>query len=240
MPSTPPVAVVTGANRGLGFEVARALARQGYETVIASRDALAGKAAADRLQSDGLPVSCQPVDVTRPEAMARLAGHLDRRFGRLDALVNNAGIFPEHDAGAGAPGLLELPMDELQRHLDSNALGALRACQALVPLMRRLGRGRIVNLTSGYALLARIQAGFPAYRLSKALLNAITCQLAAELGPEGILVNAVDPGWVRTAMGGPRAPREPAEAAADVVAALQLPADGPQGCLLRRGEVQPW
>ncbi len=240
MPVSRPVAVVTGGNRGLGFEVARALAREGFEAVITSRDALAGKAAADRLQSDGLAVSCQPVDVTRPEAVERLADYLERRFERLDALVNNAGIFPEHAASQQGPGLLALPMNELQRHLDTNALGALRVSQALVPLMRRQGHGRIVNLTSGYAQLARIQAGFPAYRLSKALLNAITCQLAAELAPEGMLVNAVDPGWVRTSMGGPRAPREAAEAAADVVAALQLPADGPNGRLLRRGEVQPW
>ena len=240
MSASPALAVVTGASRGIGLETSRALARDGFRVWLTARDETRGRDAADGLAREGLDVTFHRLDVTSDADARELALHLEGATGGLQALVNGAGIFPEYGAGPDAPDLLELPLGELRRHLETNALGALRVTQALAPALRRAGDARVVNLTTGYARLSRMEAGFPAYRLSKALLNAITCQLAATFGSEDILVNAVDPGWVRTDMGGPRAPRSAAEAAADVVAAVRLPPGGPRGGLLRRGEVQPW
>ncbi|WP_435101274.1 SDR family NAD(P)-dependent oxidoreductase [Arhodomonas sp. AD133] len=236
------IAVVTGANRGIGFETCRQLARAGIKPILTSRDGLLGKAAADKLQSEGLEVAYQPLDVTRPESIRRLADFLENGFGRADVLINNAGIFPEHTGrdGAPTPSVLEVEDAVLEQHLAVNAYGPLHLAQTLVPLMRRHGYGRIVNLTSGYAQFSRMGRGFPAYRFSKAGLNVITRLLAAETDGENILVNAVDPGWVRTRMGGAQASASPAEAAGRVVELAQLGDDAPTGRLFRHGEVVDW
>lgn len=236
------IAVVSGGNRGIGFETARQLARAGIKPVVTSRDGLLGKAAADKLQSEGLDVAYHPLDVTRPESIRRLTEFLGNSFDRVDILINNAGIFPEHtgEDGAPAPGILEVAEAALQEHLSVNAFGPLRLAQALVPIMRRHGYGRVVNLTSGYAQFSRMGRGFPAYRFSKAGLNAITRLLAAETDGENILINAVDPGWVRTRMGGRNAHTTPAEAAARVVEAACLPDGSPSGALYRHGEPVAW
>lgn len=234
------VAVVTGANRGLGFAVSRQLAQHGVHVVLTSRDGLQGKAAVDKLQAEGLDVSLLPLDLDRDETLVRLRDQLAEQRGRLDILVNNAGIFPELDARGGDPGLLEVPREMLERALATNALAPLRLGQLLLPLMRRHDYGRIVNVSSGYGQLARMGRGYPAYRLSKAALNAVTCQFAAETRDENILVNAVDPGWVQTRMGGGQAPTPEEEAAGWVVRAALLEDSGPSGRFLRRGEPVDW
>lgn len=234
------VAVVTGANRGLGFAVSRQLARRGLRTVLTSRDGLQGKAAVDKLQAEGLDVALQPLDLNREESLQRLRDRLAEAYGRVDVLVNNAGIFPEREGRDGDPGLLEVPREMLELALGTNALGPLRLTQLLLPLMRRHDYGRIVNVSSGYGQLSRMGRGYPAYRLSKAALNAVTCQFAAETRDENILVNAVDPGWVQTRMGGPQAPTPVDEAAGWIAQAALLDDDGPSGRFLRRGEPVEW
>ena len=237
------IAVITGANRGLGLETARQLARRGYKAVLTSRDAVQGKAAADKLQGEALDVGYHPLDVTRADSVQRLTEFLDNAFGRLDILINNAGIFPEQalaQGARGAPSVLEMPLESLRENLQTNTLGALRLIQTFVPIMRRRDYGRIVNISSGYGQLARMERGFPAYRLSKAMLNVITCLVAAELESENIKVNSVDPGWVRTRMGGAQATYSPAEAAEWVVEAATLSDDGPSGAFLKHGQPTDW
>ncbi|MFB4204928.1 3-oxoacyl-[acyl-carrier-protein] reductase FabG [wastewater metagenome] len=236
------VALITGGNRGIGFETARQLARAGIKPVLTSRDGLLGKAAADKLQSEGLDVAYHPLDVTRETSIQGLMDFIANAFDRVDVLVNNAGIFPEHapSDGTPAPGILEVDRATLDEHLAVNAYGPLRLAQAIVPIMRRHGYGRIVNVTSGYAQFSRMGRGYPAYRFSKSGLNAITRLLAAETDGENILVNAVDPGWVRTRMGGGQANTSPQEAAARVVEAACLPDGSPTGALLRHGEAVAW
>lgn len=237
------IALITGANRGLGLETARQLARRGYKTVLTSRDGVQGKAAADKLQGEALDVGYHPLDVTRAESMQRLAEFLDNAFGRLDVLINNAGIFPEQALAQGArsaPSILEVPLESLRENLQTNAFGPLRLIQLIVPLMRRHDYGRIVNISSGYGRLARMERGFPSYRVSKAMLNVITCLVAAELESENIKINSVDPGWVRTRMGGTQASYSPAEAAEWVVEAATLSDDGPSGVFLKHGYPVDW
>lgn len=237
-PDTRPVAVVTGANRGLGFETCRQIARAGYRVIITSRDGLLGKAAADKLHGEGLEAGYQPLDVTRDESIIRLREFLENAFGRLDILVNNAGVFPERERQS--PRILEVDSEMILGNMEVNTLGPLRVTQELLPLMRRNAYGRIVNVSTGYGRLSRMDADFPAYRLSKAALNAVTAMLAAETRGENILVNAVDPGWASTRMGGESAPTSPAEAARWIVAAATLDADGPRGRLLHRGAAVEW
>jgi len=235
------VAVVTGANRGIGFETARQIARLGYKVVVTSRDGLQGKAAADKLQSEALDVGYHPLDVTRPESVRRVVEFLENAFGRADVLVNNAGVFPEIALENGrGQSIMEVDLEMVRTSLETNALGTLQVTRALVPLMRRNGYGRIVNLSTGYAQLTNMGGRFVGYRMSKAGVNVLTRVFAGELADENILVNSVDPGWVRTRMGGPNATRSTAEAAEGIVWAATLPDDGPTGGFFKAGEAIPW
>jgi NAD(P)-dependent dehydrogenase (short-subunit alcohol dehydrogenase family) len=153
--------------------------------------------------------------------------------GRLDVLVNNAGIYP-----GGRPS--ELDLDVAEQAWQINALGAWRVAQAAIALMRAGAWGRIVNVSSEAGSLVSMDASMPAYNVSKAALNAITRVLAADLRGTGILVNAACPGWVRTDMGGPGAPRSPEQGAASVLWAVDLPDDGPTGGFFRDGRALPW
>ncbi len=235
------IAVVTGANRGLGFETARQLGRMGYRVMVTSRDGLLGKAAADKLQSESLESGYQPLDVTRDDSIIRLREFLENAFGRLDVLVNNAGIFPERSReGGGSMSVMDVDGETLRASLEVNTLGPLRVTQELLPLMRRHGYGRVVNVSSGYGRLVGMAADYPAYRLSKAALHAVTRLFSAETSGEDILVNAVDPGWAQTRMGGKQAKNTPAEAARWIVDAAMLASDGPRGRLLHHGEPVDW
>ncbi|MEW5708576.1 MAG: SDR family oxidoreductase [Pseudomonadota bacterium] len=234
--SGPKIGVVTGANRGLGLEISRQLALRGVQVVMTARDPEKGKAAWEGLRRQGLSVEFLLLDVTAQESVDALARALERSFGGLDILVNNAGILPE---GRGAQALT-LNLEVFRQALETNALGALRLCQALSPLMKKRGGGRIVNVSSGLAQLATMGAGTPAYRVSKTALNAITRILAAELEGERIKVNAACPGWVRTDMGGPDAPRSVEEGADTPVWLALLPEDGPTGGFFRDRQPIPW
>jgi len=241
-PSNPRVALVTGANRGIGFTVVRELAHRNLTVVIGARDEEKG-ARARRLLADHGDVHDTLLDVSDAASIQTALGKVADTFGRLDVLVNNAGIQIDGETTA-----LELAPTTLQNTLETNTFGPLLLSQACIPLMKANGYGRIVNVSSVLGSLNDIanpqsdyaQVATPAYRMSKALLNAVTALLAKELRGSNILVNSVCPGWVRTDMGGPRAPRSPEEAAETPVWLATLPDDGPTGGFFRDHQPIPW
>lgn len=236
------VAVVTGANRGLGLGTSRALAQAGYRVVMAGRNQEKLEMAAAVLKSEGRAVDVFTVDVTRQQDVDALARWVEESAGRLDVLVNCAGVLREpKDFLHPGPASVFLADPEVARQtLDVNTLGPLRLCQALVPLMKRHGYGRIVNVSSGMGQLSDMGGYWPGYRMSKTALNALTRVLAAELEGTRIKVNSICPGWVKTDMGGPHAERTVEEAVPGIVWAATLPEDGPSGGFFRDGEPIPW
>jgi NAD(P)-dependent dehydrogenase (short-subunit alcohol dehydrogenase family) len=213
------LALVSGANRGIGLEVARSLARDGHR-------ALAGTRSPDAMgDTGGLDITPIELDVTDPGSIARIA------FEPLEVLVNNAGIYPPGRASA-------IDFDVVEETWQVNALGAWRLAVAAIPHMER--GARIVNVSSGAGSLDSMDATYPAYNVSKAALNAITRVLADDLRADGILVNSVCPGWVRTDMGGASASRSVEEGAASVLWAARLGPEGPTGGFFRDGKALAW
>jgi len=229
-----PVAVVTGANRGIGREVVRALAASGYLVVLGSRDPARGEAAAAGLGGASAGVVACALDVADDASVRAAAAWVGDSLGRCDALVNNAAIDYDTDARASTADLARV-----HRAMETNLFGAWRTALALLPLLRRSPRPRIVNVSSGSGSLADMSAGTPAYSVSKAALNALTRILAAELRSERVLVNAVCPGWVATDMGGAGG-RPVADGAASVTWAVLLGDDGPTGGFFRDGRPVAW
>jgi NAD(P)-dependent dehydrogenase (short-subunit alcohol dehydrogenase family) len=226
------VALVSGGNRGIGLEVCRQLAEQGITVVMGSRDAEQGREAAAGLP-DGVVV--HQLDVADPESVERLARSVEEEFGRLDMLVNNAAISnDEGQSGADAD------LDRVKEALEANLFGSWRLCEVAIPMMRRNGYGRIVNVSTGLASLEDMGGGSPGYRVSKTALNVLTRILASELRGSGILVNAVNPGWVQTDMGGTSATRTVEEGAEALVWAATLPNNGPNGGFFRDREPVAW
>ncbi|GAX40537.1 short-chain dehydrogenase/reductase SDR [Tolypothrix sp. NIES-4075] len=222
MNTTKKVAVVTGGNRGLGFEASRQLAKLQYQVVLTSRDEAKGKAAAEKLQAEGLDVTFHPLDVTSDESSQKLAEFIYQQFGKLDALVNNAGIYIDE---VGNNSVFDAKIDTVQQTIATNVYGVLRVTQALIGLMKKQNYGRIVNVSSGMGQLHDMGGGSTGYRLSKTALNALTRIFASELQGTNILVNSVCPGWVKTDMGGANATRTP-EQGVDTIVWLATHADG--------------
>jgi NAD(P)-dependent dehydrogenase (short-subunit alcohol dehydrogenase family) len=231
---TLPVAVVTGANRGIGHEVARQLAERRYRVVLGSRDLGKGRAAAARIDPGGERVTAVQLDVADGASVTAMAAWVTRELGRADVVVNNAAILYDTWARARTADLAEV-----QRALDTNLFGAWQVTQALLPLLRRSPHPRVVMVSSEAGSLQSMSGGTPAYSVSKAALNALTRLLAGELRGSGVLVNAICPGWVATDMGGGGG-RPVAEGAAGIVWAATLPDDGPTGGFFRDGEPVPW
>jgi len=229
------VALVTGANRGIGRAIAAGLAERGLTALLTARDPSQGEAAAAGLRDKGLSVAAHQLDVTDQASVDRVAAWVEKAYGRLDVLVNNAGAYYDEDQAA-----LTADLRIVQAAFDVNVLGPWRMCEALIPLMRRHHYGRVVNVSSGSGAFAEAGAGTPAYSVSKAGLNMLTVKLAAELRGTGILVNAVCPGWVRTRMGGRAAPRSPEQGADTPIWLATLPADGPTGGFFRDRRRIPW
>lgn len=230
-----PVAVVTGANRGIGREVVRALAGAGFRVVLGSRDAGRGEEAAAALGGADAGVVARALDVADDASVTAAAAWVADALGRCDALVNNAAIDYDTDARATTADL-----DRVHAALETNLFGAWRTTLAFLPLLRRSPHPRVVNVSSGSGSLADMGAGTPAYSVSKASLNALTRILAAELRGDGILVNSACPGWVQTDMGTEAAPRTVEEGADTPVWLATLPADGPTGGFFRDREPIPW
>jgi NAD(P)-dependent dehydrogenase (short-subunit alcohol dehydrogenase family) len=228
------IAVVTGANRGIGLEVARQLAGDGYVTVMGSRDLAKGEAAAQALRDEGHDVVARQLDLDDPASVSAFGQALERDYDRLDVLVNNAaGFYDTWQSG------VEADLDVVRDAFETNVLGAWRTVQACLPLLRRAAGARIVNVSSGGGALTNMGGGTPAYRVSKTALNALTRILATELRRDGILVNSVCPGWVATDMGGPGG-RPVEDGAASVMWAVRLPPDGPTGGFFRDGRRIDW
>lgn len=230
------VAIVTGGSRGIGREIARQLARSQVAVVIGARDAAKAEKAAAEMKAEGLEVASLALDVIDTKSVRRFVERVDKQFGAPGILVNNAGVFPEsHEAK-----VTEVPTSVWRETLETNLFGAVRMCREVVPLMQRLKYGRVVNVSSGLGQMNKMDAGSPAYRVSKAALNALTLTLAAEVAGEGILVNSMSPGWVRTDMGGSEAPRSVEEGAETAVWLALLPSNGPTGQFFRDRKPIPW
>lgn len=224
--ATKRVAVVTGANRGLGQAIARGLAEQGLHVVLTARSGEAAERAATALVEDGHSASGHQLDITDPASVVRTMADTGYQHGRIDVLVNNAGIAIDRGQAAGAA-----DMEKVRATLDANVMGAWRCCTAALPEMKKNGYGRIVNVTSHMGTFAEMGTGSVSYRVSKAGLNALTCILAAELREDGVLVNAASPGKVDTRLAYGKAERTPEQAADTFVWLATLPANGPTGGL---------
>lgn len=230
------VALVTGGNRGIGLEIARQLARQGQHVVLGTRTKASGETSAAQLGGQGHSSSAVELDVTDVESVQKAVVEVIGEFGRIDVLVNNAGI--AIDGSSHRPSDPEF--EKIRRTLDTNLVGAWACAGAVLPHMRAAGYGRIVNLTSNMASLElTTDALSPAYRISKAALNMLTVVLAAEVRGEGVLVNAASPGYTRTDMS-PKA-TQPVERGADTPVWLAtLPEGGPSGGYFFERSELPW
>ena len=232
------VAVVTGANRGIGFETCRQLAKKECKVILTSRDESDGKASVEQLQQESLDVLYHQLNVTDSESIAALAKFIREKFGRLDVLVNNAGIYLDASGAEGS--VFQAKVDTLRETMETNVYGPLLLCQALVPLMKEHNYGRVVNVSSGAGQLSDMHSGYPGYRISKTALNALTRIFADELKSTNILVNAVCPGWVKTDMGGSNAPRTPEQGADTIVWLATLPDGEPTGGFFRDRKPIDW
>ena len=224
-----PIALVTGANRGIGLEVCRQLAEASFDVVLASRDAAKGEQAAATLRAHGLSVTARQLDVSDPASVTAARDWLEAERGVLDVLVNNAAI--NYDTWQD---VLNADLDTVAQTFDTNTLGPWRTTLAFLPLLRRSDHPRVVNVSSAAGAWDAMTGSTPAYSLSKLALNGLTRMLANRLRADRILVNAVCPGWVATDMGGAGGRAVP-EGAASVVWAALLPDGGPTGGFYRDG-----
>jgi NAD(P)-dependent dehydrogenase (short-subunit alcohol dehydrogenase family) len=221
-----PIALVTGANRGLGRETARQLAERGYEVIVAARVEAKAREAAEAI--GGRPLA---LDVSDPRSIERAAASVTQDPGALDVVVNNAGIGSDFGVAGADP-----DFDAIQRALDTNFFGAYRLTVALLPLLRQSEHPRVVNVSSGMGGVAEMGGWSPGYRVSKAALNAMTRILATELEDAGVKVNSACPGFVATDMGGPIGAQKSVEdGASGIVWLATLPDDGPSGGFFRDG-----
>jgi NAD(P)-dependent dehydrogenase (short-subunit alcohol dehydrogenase family) len=231
------VAVVTGANRGIGLEVSRQLADDGLCVVMTGRNESEGMTARDSLDTDGRDVRFHQLDVTNDADVTSLAAYLEQAFGRLDVLVNNAGILFDDDRLEAS--VLNVSLERIRLTMEVNFYGALRVCQGMAALLCKSGAGRVVNVSSGLGQLDNMVDGYPAYGVSKTSLNALTRLYADALRKDDVLVNAMCPGLVATDMGGPKG--RPVREGADTASWLAtLPNDGPTGGLFRDRQPIPW
>ncbi|ASY33169.1 MULTISPECIES: SDR family oxidoreductase [unclassified Streptomyces] len=232
-------ALVTGANKGIGLAIARGLADLGFTVAVGARDEARGTAAAESLRAEGARSFAVALDVTSEESVAAAARTVAEEAGRLDVLVNNAGISGSTEDGAQDPTTLDL--DVVRTVLDTNVFGVVRVTNALLPLLRRAPSPRIVNVSSTMGSLSlRTGPVLAAYAPSKTMLNALTTQYARRLADTPVLVNACCPGWVATDFTGHEPDRTPREGAAIALRLATLPDDGPRGGFFDDGGVVPW
>ncbi|HEX8296866.1 MAG TPA: SDR family oxidoreductase [Chthoniobacteraceae bacterium] len=237
------IALVTGANKGIGYEIARQLGKLGMTILVAARSKSKGMGATQGLIASGIDAHPVILDVTHGPSIIRTAEYIGKEYGRLDVLVNNAGIAEDQHHTPSTT-----PTDILHSVFETNFFGAVAVTQGLLPLLRKSEAGRIVNVSSSLGSIALhadpagpfAQMRFLAYNTSKTALNSFTVQLAAELRDTPIKVNAACPGWVKTDMGGPDAPRSVEEGADTPIWLATLPADGPTGGFFNSRQPVPW
>lgn len=236
------IALVTGANKGIGLETARQLGRKGLTVLIGARDATRGEEAASALRGEGLDAQCVPLDVTNAGSIAAAAKQIDAEFGRLDALINNAGIFVE----TAPPS--EVDLNHVRQTYETNVFGMLAVTQAMLPLIRKSSAGRIVNVSSGLGSIAVMsipdspyaQFNYAGYNTSKSAVNALTVALANELRGTPIKVNAADPGYVATDLNNHSGFRTVEQGATEPVRLATLGPDGPTGGYFNEDGPLPW
>ncbi|MEV5651839.1 SDR family oxidoreductase [Nocardia sp. NPDC052254] len=233
------IALVTGANKGIGFAIARGLASIGYTVAVGARDDARRERAVEQLRTAGADAFGVALDVTSDESVAAAAATIERTVGRLDTLVNNAGIGGRIDGGAQDPTTLDL--DVVRTVVDTNVFGVVRVTNAMLPLLRRAPAPRIVNMSSNMGSLS-LHTGpiMAAYAPSKSMLNSVTVQYARRLADTNIIVNACCPGYVATDFTGFAAPRTPEQGAAIAIRLATLPDDGPRGGFFDDAGVVEW
>jgi NAD(P)-dependent dehydrogenase (short-subunit alcohol dehydrogenase family) len=237
------IALITGANKGIGYELARQLGEEGVTVLVGARNAKLGEAAAAKLKADGADAHFIELDVTKPDTIAKAAQTIRTRYGRLDILVNNAGVV---DKGDGPPSTADAAA--VRRVLDVNFFGVLAVTQAMLPLVRNSPAGRIVMVSSGLGSLSwNSDPKWPfaavkrlGYNGSKAILNMMTVQLAWELRDTTIKVNTVNPGYTRTDLNGNTGTQTLEEGAAEAFRQALAPVDSPTGGFFETGGVAPW
>jgi NAD(P)-dependent dehydrogenase (short-subunit alcohol dehydrogenase family) len=237
------VALVSGANRGLGLAISQGLAEHEIKVILGARDPKKGAQACSRLKRRGLDVHFEVLDVANKKSIQTAVKCIQARFGRLDILVNNAGIMIDSEES-----VLDVSWRTIHKTLQTNVMGPLRLCKNCIPLMRCGGYGRIVNLASSLGSLTEMadldstaaMVRTPAYRLSKTALNCITILIAQEVRDDNILVNSACPGWVRTELGGDEAPLTPQQGADTPIWLAMLPDGGSTGGFFRERELIPW
>lgn len=242
--STKKIALITGANKGIGLETARQLGQQGITVLVGARDKAKGDQAAAELREAGLDAHGIVIDVNNSGSIQKAAARIERDYGRLDILVNNAGVMLDDRTKIPS----EQSLDMWRKTFETNLFGLIATTQALLPLLRKSAGGRIVNLSS---ILGSIHlhatpgspvydTKLPAYNVSKSAVNAYTVQLAYECKDTPIKVNAAHPGWVKTGMGGEGATMDIPDGARTSVALATIDADGPNGAYVHMGETLPW
>lgn len=240
------VALITGANRGIGFETAKGLGELGITVIIGARDLAKGQAAAKQLQDTGIKAEAIAYDASQAKSVDAVYDYIDRHFGKLDILVNNAGTSNEQLMGFNNSS--SVSADVLQQTFQTNLFAVIALTQKLLPLIKKAPAGRIVNLSSILgSLTLHSMPNSPigpaksfAYNASKTALNAYTIHLADELSGTSIKVNSAHPGWVKTALGGSSAPMEVVDSGKTSIRLATLGEDGPSGGFFHEGDTLPW
>lgn len=230
---SPKTAIVTGGNRGIGFEICRQLAKIGFQVILSARDPEKGSYAADRLQKQGLNVAFEHLDLLQHDAIKEFGKQIALQYDKIDVLINNAGVLLNSD------NTIHVQPSVMKLTFDTNFFGPLYLCQALIPLLKKSTSGRIINISSGMGAMSEMGGGYAAYRLSKTALNGLTLTMAKDLANTSVSVYAMCPGWVATEMGGRVAPRSP-EQGADTAIWLATSKEAKSGYFYRGRKLVKW
>ncbi|BFJ01281.1 SDR family oxidoreductase [Priestia megaterium] len=229
------VALVTGGNRGIGYELVRQLAMDGFKVILTSRNSETGRKAVQKLKDSPLEVSYVVMDISNEASILKAAATISEQYGRLDVLINNAGIYLDKNQK-----LVNMEPSILEKTLATNFFGSYHVIRSFIPLMEQQSYGRIINVSSEYGAMSEMSSpGVGAYKLSKLILNGLTQLIAAE-STKDIKINAVDPGWVSSDMGGPSAPRTPEQAARSILWLATIGTEGPSGGFFKDEKQIDW
>ncbi|QTL51151.1 MULTISPECIES: SDR family oxidoreductase [Priestia] len=229
------VALVTGGNRGIGYELVKQLASSGFKVILTSRSSETGNKVTGELRELNVDVSFVLMDVDDPKSIEQAATKVYEQYGRIDVLINNAGVYLDENKH-----LLDMDPSVIEKTMKTNFFGPLYVMRSFIPLMEKRGYGRIINISSEYGEMRALSSqGVGAYKLSKFSLNGLTQLIAAEVKGD-IKINAADPGWVSTDMGGPSAPRTPEETAKSILWLATIGSEGPNGKFFRDKKQIDW